>query len=410
MALTHTALQALKPKDKNYAVTDRDGLYIDVLTSGSMVWRYKYYFNGKREKLTIGRYPEIGLAKARELRDQAAGRLALGESPAQAKQLDKIERKIDAARSNNFEDLARRWVAHDVADKSESWQYSVNNWLKLDILPALGRKSPQAINEDDIDAVLAKVLSRGSPSSAAKVRAICSHVFAFGIAKRELSVNPVDRVMPVKTPGTQSHRPLEVTEIGPFLQALEAADARPHNKIAIQLLLHTFTRKDELRLAKVTEFDMANHVWAIPAHRMKMRDPHLVFMSRQVVELVEALSALAGGSEYLLPHFSTNRKPIGHTTLNNVIDRLDINGARFVPHGFRATASSALNEAGFRYDVIERQLAHRERNKVRAVYNRAEYADERREMLQWWSDYLDKLKAGEVITPMNARRAALRAS
>lgn len=406
MALTHTSLQALKPKNKNYAVTDRDGLFIEVLTSGSMVWRYKYHLHGKREKLTIGKYPEIGLAKARELRSQAAELVALGKSPAKAKQENKVKQKVEAARAGSFKSLTERWFADEVQPKSEGWRYTVENWLKLDIYPGIGAKDPREVTEDDIDAMLAKILKRGAPSSANKVRSICSQVFEYAIGKRELTNNPAARIKPVKTPETQSHRPLGVEEIEPFLTALEKVDTRPINKLAIQILLLTFIRKDELRLAKWDEIDLDNGIWKIPAHRMKMRDAHRVFLSRQVIALLEQLRILAGTSDYLLPNFSVKSKPIGHTTINNVIDRLEINGARFVPHGFRATASTILNEAGFRYDVIERQLAHKERNKVRATYNQAEYAHERREMLQWWADYIDSLKEGSKVVPINARRFA----
>jgi integrase len=231
-------------------------------------------------------------------------------------------------------------------------------------------------------------------------------VFEYGIGKRELTLNPAARIKPVKTPETQNHRALGVKEIKPFLLALDKIDTRPINKLAIQILLLTFTRKDELRLAKWDEFDMDNGLWEVPAHRMKMRESHRVYLSCQVLQLLEELRPHSGSSEYLLPNNSTRSKPIGHTTINNVIDRLEINGARFVPHGFRATASSILNEAGFRHDVIERQLAHKDRNKVRATYNQAEYAHERRDMLQWWADYVDSLKQGSNVIPINARRNA----
>lgn len=404
MALTNTALLALKPKDKNYAVTDRDGLYIDVLTSGSMVWRYKYYFNRKREKLTIGKYPAIGLADARKLRDAAAATLEAGESPAKAKQAGKIAQRIEAARANSFKELAERWFADDVMPLSEKWQYTVRNWLKLDIYPAIGNKDPRRIVKADIESIIAGVMARNAPASANKVRVICSKVFEYAINKEELEMNPVARIAPTKGPETSSHRALAVSEIGPFLRELDKVSARPVNTMAIQLLLLTFTRKDELRLSKWKEFDLANGVWSIPAHRMKMGKAHRVYLSTQALNLLHKLKLLSGTSEFVLPNQSTSLKPIGHTTINSVIDRLDINGARFVPHGFRATASSVLNEAGFRPEIIERQLAHAERNKVRAVYNQAEYAHERRDMLQWWADYVESLRNGSNVIPINARQ------
>jgi integrase len=368
------------------------------------VWRFKYHFADKREKLTIGRYPEIGLARARELRDEAAALLAEGRSPAKEKQANKITQRIDSARAFTFGKLAEQWFDEDISSKSENWQYNVRNWLKLDIYPDLAELDPRSITEDHIEAVLAKIIKRGAPNSANKVRTICSHIFDFGKRKREVNGNPAAQLAPIKTPETQSHRALTVREIKPFLEALDADNGRLISKIAIELLMLTLTRKDELRLAKWPEFDLENGVWEIPAHRMKMRDPHRVYLSRQAGDLLQKLKPFSREDGFILPSNYTLSKPMGHTTINSVIDRLEINGTRFVPHGLRATASSILNEANFRYDVIERQLAHRDRNKVRSIYNQAEYAHERREMLQWWADYVDSLKRGSNVVPINARR------
>ncbi|HZW11912.1 MAG TPA: integrase arm-type DNA-binding domain-containing protein [Noviherbaspirillum sp.] len=403
MALNHTQLKALKPKDKPYKVTDRDGLYVEVLPSGVMTWRFQYYLHGKREKVTFGRYPDIGLADARKMRDDAAAQVAIGQSPAKDKQAKKAERLAEAARAETFRMLADRWIAAEIAGRSESWQYTVKNWLDLDIYPAIGDKDTRTITTKDIDAILTKVVARGAMNSAAKIRTICVKVFQFGMDNDALTDNPAAKTKPVKTPEAESHRALSVKEIRPFLEALDAVGALTINKLAIRLLMLTLTRKDELRLAKWSEFDLDGGVWGIPAHRMKMRNPHRVYLSRQALEILEQLKPLSRGSEFVFPNNSTISKPIGHTTLNNVIDRLDIDGARFVPHGFRATASSILNEANFRHDVIERQLAHKEPNRVRAVYNQAEYAHERREMLQWWADYIDTLKSGSNISPIEAR-------
>ncbi len=404
MALNHSQLRVLKPKDKPYKATDRDGLYLDVLPSGVMTWRFQYRLNAKREKVTLGRYPDIGLADARKMRDGAAALVAIGRSPAKSKQADKVAARIEAAESSTFDDLQARWFAEDVAFKSEKWQYSVRNWLKLDILPAIGKMRPKEITENHIQALVKKVVGRGSPASANKVRVICAQVFQYAIRKKELTGNPAAAVEAVATPNAKNHRALGVSEIQPFLLALDAVGAKDANKLAIKIMMLTFTRKDELRLAKWDEFDIENEVWQIPAHRMKMGEPHRVYLSRQVLALLDQLKPLSHGGEFLFPNNSTLSKPIGHTTINNVIDRLAIDGARFVPHGFRATASSILNEANFRPDVIERQLAHKATNRVRAIYNQAEYAHERREMLQWWADYIDSLKGGSNVIPINARR------
>jgi integrase len=402
MALTRTALQALKPRDKNYSVTDRDGLFIEALTSGSMVWRYKYHFAGKREKVTLGPYPEIGLAKARTLRNEAAELLALGKSPAKEKQSNKAKQRADAVRATTFEKLAERWFADEVAPKSEGWQYNARNWLKLDIYPALGKHDPRTITKEQVEAVIQKVVKRGSPNSAAKVQAILKKIFQYAEDENEIEENATVKIKPVKTPDVANHRPLAIKEIRPFLLALDADEGRLVSKLAIRLLMLTLTRKDELRLAKWPEFDLDNGIWEIPGHRMKGGRDHLVFLSRQVIEILEQLKPFSRPDGYILRGHSTRSKPIGHTTLNSVIDRLEFNGGRFVPHGFRSTASTILNEAGFRHDAIERQLAHVEPNKVRAVYNKAEYAEERQRMLQWWADYIESLKQGSNVIPLRA--------
>lgn len=397
MPLNHTKLQALKPESKSYVRTDRDGLFIEVLPTGKMVWRYKFHFGGKRPRLTIGPYPEIGLADARSRRDAAAALLANGINPAAEKQVAKLQRKAEQARAFNFEKLAEKWFADDISHMSEKWQYTVRNWLKLDILPALGGLDPREILPQSVRDLLNKIVARGSPNSANKVRLIVWKIFEYGIERDELEDrNPVARIKAVRVPETVSHRPLSASEIKPFFDALQSDSTRIVNKIAIEMLMLTLTRKDELRLAKWSEFDFEALVWRIPAHRMKMGGQHEVYLSSQVLSLLEQLKEFSRDDGFILPGISSRSKAIGHTTLNSVIDRLDIDGARFVPHGFRATASTLLNNAKFSKDAIERQLAHKEPNRVRAIYNHAEYADERREMLQCWADYLSDLRAGDV--------------
>ena len=407
--LTQFDLQSLKPRDKDYKRADNGGLFVEVLTSGTMVWRYQYLLNGKREKVTIGPYRQAGSAKsrvvislerARDIHNEYRRLVQNGESPAKRLRSEKIASKNQLARAATFADLADRWFQADVAHKSHAWSYTVGNWLKRDILPALGKMDPQQIDEYQVRKVIESVEGRGALASAAKVRAICKHIFAFAKRKREIDANPMLEIEAVGQRRTSNHRALSIREIGPFLNALEQDSGREANKLATRLLALTLTRKDELRLAKWNEFDWELGVWTIPAHRMKMQVEHKIFLSRQALACLNRLNELACRSDYILPNFSTLSRPIGHTTINSVIDRLEITGARFVPHGLRATASTVLNESGqFRPDVIERALAHRHHNKVRATYNQAEYSSERAMMLQWWADYLDLLESGEVVAP-----------
>ena len=188
MPLNHTQLRALKPKEKPYKVTDRDGLYLEVLPSGVMTWRFQYYLHAKREKVTFGRYPDIGLADARKMRDGAAALVAVGTSPAKIKQADKTAARIEAAKASTFKELVERWFDDEVSFKSEKWRYSVRNWLNLDILPALGKMQPKDITADDVHALVKKVVGRGSPASANKVRMICQQVFTYAIRNKDRSL------------------------------------------------------------------------------------------------------------------------------------------------------------------------------------------------------------------------------
>lgn len=216
MALNHTQLRALKPAEKPYKATDRDGLYLDVLPSGVMTWRFQYHLNARREKVTFGRYPEIGLADARRMREEAAALVAIGQSPAKTKQTDKAAARVEAAQASTFKELSERWFAVEVAFKSENWKYSVQNWLNLDLLPALGKMKPKDITADDVHALVKKVVGRGSPANANKVRMICVQMFRYAVRNKERKANPAMEVEAVATPAARSHRALGVKEIGPF--------------------------------------------------------------------------------------------------------------------------------------------------------------------------------------------------
>lgn len=396
MSLTAKTLDSLRPQETTYTKTDRDGLFIEVLPSGKMVWRYKFHFEGRRPRLTIGPYPEIGLAAARKKRAAAAELLAEGINPAADKQEKKAQRKVEIARAFTFRKLAEKWFEKDIAHKSEKWRYTVRNWLNLDVYPAIGDADPRRVTQQHIRAILDKIVLRGSPNSANKVRLICWQIFEFAIRHQEIpDANPVARIELADAPKKKSHRALGVKEIKPFFEALEKDDSRLINKIAIKLLLLTLTRKSELRLAKWHEFDLEEKVWRIPGHRMKMGLPHEVYLSRQVLDLLEQLRPFGRENGFILPGASSQSKAIGHTTLNSIIDRLDIDGTRFVPHGFRATASTLLNGANFKSDAIERQLAHKDPNIIRGTYNQSEYSEIRRDMLQAWADHIDNLISGK---------------
>lgn len=404
--LTFTALQALKPRAKAYKVTDGGGLFVEVLPTATMVWRYQFLLHGKRSKVTLGVYRSAGdpkthvqmsLDDARDEHRRLKARVRVGENPAIIKQLEKRASRYVKDEVRTVEQLFEQWLAYG---KSESTRRTLEGWWENDIKPSIGTRYINTVAPQDVEAIVARVEDRGSPASAAKVAATLRQLFKFGVEAKLASANPAAGLKPSVAARTVSHRPLEKDEIGPFLRAVSTDGAREINKLAIRLLMLTLTRKDEMRLAKWPEFDLKNSEWKIPAHRMKMGDAHTVYLSRQAVAALHRLRELGMGSEFVLPNVSSRARPIGHTTLNSVIDRLDIKGGRFVPHGFRATASSLLNERGFRADVIEKALAHESGRKTsRGIYNRATYASERAHMLQWWADYLDTLEQGHNVSP-----------
>jgi integrase len=407
--LTQFELQALKPKSVNYKKTDGGGLFLEILTTGTMVWRYQYLLGGKREKVTIGTYRYCGSAKdriiigleaARDAHNEFRKLVKAGISPAGRTREEKLRSKLIQSDADRFQALVERWFNYDVQNKSQSWQYTVRNWLNKDILPELGHMVVATISEADVRRVIDSVARRGALASAEKIRSISRQIFAFARRNREIAANPAAEIEAVRRNRPQSHRALRISEIGPFLNQLDSDGGLLTNKLAIRLLALTLVRKDELRLAKWSEIDWEYRIWQIPAHRTKMRSTHEVHLSNQSHSILLRLKDFSDSSEFIFPSHSTKAKPIGHTTLNSVIDRLAISGGRFVPHGLRATASTVLNESGhFRPDVIERALAHQHRNRVRAIYNQAEYVLERAAMLQWWADYLDVLQSGVMVPP-----------
>lgn len=276
IALTYTQLQALKPGTKPFKKSDRNGLYVEVIPTGAITWRYQYYFHGKREKVTFGRYPDLGLADARKRRDEAAALLATGISPAKAKQEGKLERRAEAAGASTFQKLAERWFAEDVSGRSQQWQYTIRLWLERDIYPAIGALDPQEVTAPHVAKLVDAAVSRGAPASANKLRTICLQIFDYSIDREELAVNPAMKVRRVKTPDSKSHRALTSHEICSFLEALDAVSFRPANKIAVRMMLLTLCRKDEVRSAKWSEFDLGNAVWEIPAECMKIGRTHRV--------------------------------------------------------------------------------------------------------------------------------------
>ena len=400
MALTDAKIRNTKPADKPLKLTDSGGLFLLVSPNGSKLWRYRFRIAGKENLFALGEYPALSLSDARTARDEARQLVKQGINPAHERK-SKFSAQV-SENENTFKAIALDWIKTAGVKKSWTAKYlkQVSTVMADDVFPYVGALPVRVISPEQMLAVLERIENRGAHTIAIMARQWCSSVFRYAISRRKTDYDPTDVLKGTIQRGEIKHnQPLPVNEIPAFLKALEEYRGFPTTIIALRLLLLTFVRTVELRAATWDEIDFEGAVWRIPAERMKMRDAHIVPLSRQAVELLRALHAFSGGQKWLFHNYRRPSDCMTATTLNRALDRMGYTG-RFSCHGFRSTASTILNEMGYRPDVIERQLAHTDRNKVRAIYNRAEYLPERKEMLQYWANYLDNLKTGTKIIPL----------
>jgi integrase len=396
--LTDTKARQAKAHDKPYKLADQGGLYLYVSVTGSKSWRYDYRLRGKRETLTLGRYPDVTLADARDSHAEARRHVARGESPAKSKQVEK------ETADDTFKAIAESWYGALAPHRSESWRASTQCWLSKELYPVIGNKPIRSITPADILAIMRRLEEAGTPYTANSIRQTASRVFQHAIRNLRAEYDPAQSLRgAVVNPKPKHRATLATKEIPAFLKAVDAYPGKLATQIAVNLLLLTMVRKSELVKATWEEIDLEAAVWRIPAARTKMKALHIVPLSTQAVECFKELQVLCCGSRYVLPHLGSPDKPMAHNTLNWMFGRMGY--GHVTVHGLRATASTILNEQGFRPDVIERQLAHVERNRIRAAYNRAEYLDERRQMLQHWANYLDAVASGAVVTALRSRAA-----
>lgn len=375
-SLSDTAVRNAKPKSKPYKIADGEGLFLLVMPNGSKYWRLKYFFGGREKTLALGVYPDIALADARDRRAQAKRLLASGTDPGEAKKQTKQLALAKAA--NTFEVIAREWYdqrKHEWAPKTAGM---VLDRLERHILPKLSKRSIAEINAPEILAVLRVVEGSGALEMARRVMHICSQVFLYAIATGRAERNPVaDLRGALKTPVVKHRAYLKETELPTYVKRLAAYVGTPLTKLALQFLLLTFVRTTELRAARWEEIHWEKAEWRIPAERMKMRQTHIVPLSKQAITVLRELEQHSGTRPYIFPSETNPATFMSENTMLYALYRMGYR-SRATGHGFRSTASTILNEHGFRPDVIERQLAHSERNSVRAAYNHAQYLPERR--------------------------------
>jgi integrase len=409
MPLTDTTIRKVKSGPKPCKLSDGGGMYLLVMPDGGRYWRMDYRFAGKRRTLALGVYPIISLSEARSRRVKARELLAKDIDPNAAKK--QRRRAATIASENTFEAIAREWIGNQRHRLAHRYSALILARLEGDVFPAIGSRPITEIDAPELLQMLRKVELRGVVETARRLRQLCGQVFRYAIATGRAKYDPsVDLRGALKLPGRKrGHKAMPLGEVPRLLVSLNAYDGEARTKLALRLAILTFVRTTELRAARWSEFEGLQDdepLWRIPSERMKMKLEHIVPLALQAVVVLRALKALPGSSTspFLFP--SPSREGyMSNNTMLYALYRMGYHG-RATVHGFRAMASTALNEMGFRPDVIERQLAHQEQNAVRAAYNRAEYLSERRAMMKHWADYLDSL-AGNNLVPMRfGNRAA----
>ncbi len=396
---TDAGLKALKPKDKPYKVTDRDGMYVRVATTGTISFRLDYRLNGRRETIAFGKYGRYGitLAHARELCLDAKRAVREGRSPAMEKQ--RAKRRIKEAKS--FGQFGEKWLTQStMADSTRAMRRSV---FDRELLPVWNNRLLTEITPPDLRTLCAKIVERGAPATALHARDIVKQVYSFAILHGEKVPNPADEVGPASIAKfAPRDRALSPTEIRLMLRLLEEVTTLPTIRLGLRLILLTMVRKSELQNAVWDEVDFENALWTIPKERMKRSKAHNVYLSRQALDIFIALKTCSGNSRFVLASRYRADAPMSPATLNRVTyliaDRAEKEGLPLEPftvHDLRRTGSTLLNELGFNRDWIERCLAHEDSNSSRGVYNKAEYEIQRRHMLQEWSDVVDAWVKGE---------------
>ena len=407
MALTDTSIRNAKPGDKPKKLFDERGLFLLVQPSGGKLWRLKYRYLGKEKKLSLGTYPDVSLKVARERRDEARMILANGTDPSTVKAALKDEAKQAAA--NTFASIGEEYVAKMEREERAAVTIKKTQWLLSLLNRDLGKRPISEITPAELLASLKEVESQGHLETARRMRSLSGRVFRYAVATSRATADPSALLRGALVAPTVKHHSaiLEPEAVGDLLRAIDGYSGQPLTLLALQLTPHVFVRPGELRRAEWQEFDLDKAIWTIPAEKMKMRDPHVVPLSKQSVALLESTKAISAGQRYVFSSLYPGKRPMSENTINAALRRLGYSGKEMTAHGFRAMASTLLNESGkWSPDAIERALAHKDSNAVRGIYHRGTHWQERVEMAQWWSDYLDQLRNGATIIPFQGEGAA----
>jgi integrase len=405
MPLTDTAIRNTKPGAKPVKMFDEKGLFLLLNPTGSRWWRFKYRFDDKEKLLSFGTYPEVSLKDARLKREEARRQVAAGIDPGEHRKAQKAARTGQAA--NSFEIVAREWFAKFSPNWVASHSDKIIRRLERDIFPWVGMKPIADVSAPDLLACLRRVEGRGAVETAHRIVQNCGQVFRYAIATGRAVRDPAADLRGALPPVKEKHH-ASITEpkaIGELLRAISGYQGSLVTACALRLAPLVFVRPGELRKAEWHEFNFDTAEWRIPGERMKMREQHIVPLSRQAAAVLRELQALTGQGKFVFPGARTNGRPMSENTVNAALRRLGYGSDDMTGHGFRSMASTLLNEQGWHRDAIERQLAHAERNAVRAAYNYAEHLPERKRMMQAWADYLDGLAAGADVIAIHGPAA-----
>ena len=394
MPLTDAAVRSLKASGKDRKVADSGGLYLLVTAKGGRLWRLKYRFDNKEKTLALGAYPDVGLADARKKRDEAKSLLRGGTDPSAQRRLDKIT--VSVARARTFSAVADEYIALQKRKGRAPATITKTEWVIDLARPVLGARPITEITAPEILVALRQVEKRGRLETARRMRGVIGSVFRFGIASALCETDPTQALKgAIAGPQPKHHAALlQPKAFGGLLRSIREYDGTPEVRTALELSALLFPRPGEIRQAHWTEFDLTTAVWSVPAGRMKMRREHRVPLSTQAVAILRDLHAITGWGQFLFPSVRSGKKPFSDNALNAALRRMGFTKGEATAHGFRATASTILNESGkWSVDAIERQLAHKDADAVRRAYHRGDHWDERVQMMQWWADQLDAMRS-----------------
>ena len=394
--LTDTRVKSAKPKDTAYKLSDERGLHLLVYPNSSKLWQLRYRYEGKEKTASLGKYPDVTLAQAREKRDKMRQQLANAIDPVEAQRAVKEAKKV--AQAHSFEAVARTWYTSWSSTKSPRHAVYVLRRLEADIFPVIGLRPVSELQAPELVAMLKTIEKRGALDIAKRAHQTTGLILRYAIAHGVAQRNPAADIKPsdiLASSAKSNYARIDAKELPDLLRKIEGYQGTPVTRLAIKLMALTFVRTGELIGARWDEFDFTAAEWRIPAQRMKMRTPHIVPLSKQAIALLQVLHGVTGHRTLLFPGERDHSKPISNNTILKALERMGYKG-RMTGHGFRGLASTVLHEHGFEHMHIELQLAHQERDRVSASYNHALYLKPRAKMMQWWSNHLEQKMAAPL--------------